>query len=501
MKRLITFGAVVAVLLGACGQSTPNGGSASGGAGGTINAGGISNAGGTSNTGGAPNNGGVCNVSIPSEAGDTCDVESPVDAGVPLDAGSALDLAKVGPYAVGHVNYTLSDPASYARSVIVGVWYPVDPATITSATPPAQYPLDEWTNKLPVSTSRDWEALGYDPAYEAPAPSHNEPFPLVIVSPGFGSTNWCYLYIGTRLASHGFVVAATDHDGDPQYPWSASDNNVLYDRPRDVSFAITELLQKNDTVGELLYGVMAPSKIAMSGHSYGGYATLALAGGDDYICETEPAGDGGPSQQVCVATPPDPRIKAIVGLDPSDQAMRYKEMARISVPSLILGEAIEHIISYMGDTVANSQGNARTHAAINRADSYRVDVTMANHISFSNGCDGAKVMASVGVDASTIASIYGPIDSTSFCGTRGGFDPTTNPATHQIVTTYMLAFLNTYLGREDNSWMLTSNYARQYQPNVEFFDAEACSECPVGDGMYAYRPHPCQCSVALKEPQ
>ena len=36
---------------------------------------------------------------------------------------------------------------------------------------------------------------------------------------------------GTRLASHGFVVATTDHEGDPVYPWSVSDNNVLYDRP------------------------------------------------------------------------------------------------------------------------------------------------------------------------------------------------------------------------------------------------------------------------------
>jgi predicted dienelactone hydrolase len=496
MKRAIVLGVVVVLPLWACAKSPPNGSSSTGGSGGARNGGN------TPNTGGVPSTGGVCNVSIPSEAGATCDLESPLDAGVPLDAGPASDLTKAGPYAVGHVNLALSDSTLYARPVMVGVWYPVDPGTIAPATPPAQYPLDVWTNTLPVATSRDWETLGYDPAYEAPAPSRNGPFPLVMVSPGLGGSHWGYLYVGTRLASHGFVVAVTDHYGDGQYPWSSADDNVLFNRTRDVSFAITELLQQNDTVGELLYGAMDPSKIAMSGHSVGGYATLALAGGDDYICHTELAADGGQSQQACAPSPPDPRIKAIVALDPSSWAMRYYEMARVSVPSLIIGETVEHMMSYSGESSTGARENARTHAAINRGDSHRVDVTLANHVSFSNGCDGHKVMSNMGVDASTLISIYGfgVNSSSSVCGTFGGFDPTTNPATRRIVTTYMLAFLNTYLWREDDSWMLTSSYARKDQPNVEFFAVEACDECPVGDGDFSYRPHPCQCSVGQKEP-
>ena len=88
-----------------------------------------------------------------------------LDSGI---AGAAYDLdaggAKLGPYAVGHVNYTLADTAAYNRSVAVSVWYPVDATTITSTTPPAQYPLDPWSTNLPMSTSSDWEAFGYDPA-------------------------------------------------------------------------------------------------------------------------------------------------------------------------------------------------------------------------------------------------------------------------------------------------------------------------------------------------
>jgi predicted dienelactone hydrolase len=327
-----------------------------------------------------------------------------------------------------------------------------------------------------------------------------------MLSTGYNGSTWCYLYIGTRLASHGFVVAITDHDRDGQYHWSYSDDIIvtLFNRTRDVSFAITELLQKNATVGESLYGVMDPSKIAMSGHSLGGYATLALAGGDDDVCDPSSVlANYSAHQFACVPSPPDPRIKAIVTLDPSSWGMRYGEMARISVPNLIIGETVDHNLSYNpGQIPENARDNARPHAAINRNDSYRVDVTMANHISLTNACDGPQVMSSVGVDASTLLGIYGSVLNPSAypCGTYGGFDPTTNPATRQIVTTYMLAFLNTYLGREDDSWMLTSSYARQQQPLVEFFDSEACNECSVGDGEYSYRPHPCQCSVGKKDP-
>ena len=142
MKRAIIS---LALAMTFCARSpgTSKDGSATGGAGGMSNVGGTTNAGG-SNTGGTTSAGTVCSVSIPSEVGATCDVEPASDAGPPPDAGSASVLTKVGPYAVGHVSYMLSDAAVYARSVFVGVWYPVDPGTITSTTPPAQYPLDAW---------------------------------------------------------------------------------------------------------------------------------------------------------------------------------------------------------------------------------------------------------------------------------------------------------------------------------------------------------------------
>ena len=73
----------------------------------------------------------------------------------------------------------------------------------------ARYAAFPYENTSPYMTSSQWEAFGYDRAYEAPAPA-NGPFPLVIVGTGLGFPGWGYLYFATRLASHGCVVAIQD---------------------------------------------------------------------------------------------------------------------------------------------------------------------------------------------------------------------------------------------------------------------------------------------------
>jgi hypothetical protein len=62
---------------------------------------------------------------------------SAADSGTPV---TVSDPSKLGPYAVGHANYMLSDSATYARSVIASVWYPADPAAVPASAQPAQYP-------------------------------------------------------------------------------------------------------------------------------------------------------------------------------------------------------------------------------------------------------------------------------------------------------------------------------------------------------------------------
>ena len=98
-----------------------------------------------------------------------------------------------------------------------------------------------------------------------------------------------YIFIGTRLASHGYIVAAIEPWADCQWPWSNCDDllAVMVDRPRDISSGITQLPLKNTTIGELLLRSIDPEKIAASGHSIGGYTKYALAAADNLLCDAQ----------------------------------------------------------------------------------------------------------------------------------------------------------------------------------------------------------------------
>jgi len=427
------------------------------------------------------------------------------------------DPGQLGPYPIGHTSYMLADTARSNRPVFLDVWYPADIKAINSSTPPAQYALDPFSTNLPITTSKDWELLGYDPAYEGPPASNHGLFPLLILSPGFDDDSWQEIFIGTRLASHGYVVAVLDHYADCQWGWSPCDDmmTIAVNRPRDASFAITQLLAKDKTPGELLFRTIDAARIAMSGHSYGGYATYALAGGDNLVCDSLVlvllGNEALPyPSSTCVPTYPDRRIKAMITLDGSSWMMLYRELARISIPSLILGETVEHYVEL--HTIAGAPDptqfmtyDARPHGAIDRLDSYRVDINGANHYSFTNYCDSAQVFLNLGL----ISSDYETAWLSSWPCTNTGLDPVTISSAdeHQVVTKYMIAFLNIYLARPNldwplDLWILTPQYALDHTPQVQFFNSEKCKADLPDDTYFTYRPHQTgnECDVAQKDP-
>ena len=423
------------------------------------------------------------------------------------------DPGQLGHYAVGHTKYLMVDKDAGNRPVFFSVWYPVDARDINSSTPPALYPTDPYTDPEYFSPtfSTDWEKLGYDRAYEGPTPSNDGPFPLLMVSPGFGADAFMYIFIGTRLASHGYVVAVLEHWADSEWPWSQFDDllTVMVNRPRDVSFAITQLLSKSSTRGELLFRTIDPRRIAASGHSIGGYATYTLAGGDHLVCDALwPVLSGSDSlpypANTCVATPPDRRIKAIISLDGSSQVLRYHELASISVPSLIMGDTVDQseVIDANGDL---RDWIARPRAAINRDDSYRVDVNGANHYSWTNFCDTGQVWFNLGWISSDDLTAW----ETSWpCASTGWFPVTISSADgHKVVTKYMISLLDLYLGRPNiskwlDSWILSPEYALSHTPTVQFFDSEACHAVLPGHTYFTYRAYQTssECDVAQKDP-
>jgi hypothetical protein len=393
------------------------------------------------------------------------------------------DPAQVGPYAVGFTSFVAHDPARQTevgdRPIPVYVWYPVDRRGITQSTPEAIYRLDPIlgpetpepvvtpeTAPWPTTTSSQWEAFGIDRAYQEPRPSSRKPFPLVMFSPGLGSPAWVDLYLAPRLASHGFVVAVTTHYGEAAMWWDPPVGHwatPAAERPRDVSFALTRILDRNSAHGDLLHGLIRHDRIAASGHSYGGYAAMALAGGDDLVCDvfqTPLLSEwfGVPPEESCVASPADPRIKAIVTLDGSAWVLWWRELHRIHVPSLILGE----------DWDAVQVDNIRPHAAFSGFPNLRVDVLHSAHVpSFSGLCDTARLLGQVGFLLPETADLW---RSSSECDAPYLIAPA---VAHGLITKYMVAFLKVNLaGDLRYAPLLVPARANQREPNLGFVASE-----------------------------
>lgn len=102
------------------------------------------------------------------------------------------------------------------------------------------------------------------------------PFPLIVFSPGFDVSPAAYNAMVVRWASLAFVVAI------PHYPFTAPDapggvdEADIVQHPADLEATIGELLETSGRPGNLLTGMINPSRIAVAGHSDGGDVTDAV---------------------------------------------------------------------------------------------------------------------------------------------------------------------------------------------------------------------------------
>ena len=108
--------------------------------------------------------------------------------------------------------------------------------------------------------------------------------PVIIFSHGLASRPEDYAQAIEHLASYGFLVAAPQHPGSDMkylqgmlggYYRNIFDGNEFINRPKDISFVIDELARRN---ASQFQGKLDLTNVGVAGHSFGGYASLAVAG-------------------------------------------------------------------------------------------------------------------------------------------------------------------------------------------------------------------------------
>lgn len=245
-------------------------------------------------------------------------------------AGTCVDPRQRGPYGVGArvvrmVKDSVAAPGT-ERVLDTVVWYP---STATG-------PLD----------SR------YAAVADAPLDPSGGPYPVLMFSHGSCGYATQSLFLTALVASYGYVVVSPPHPGNTlaEFPGCGTGPAQLAsarERPRDVIFALDQMLAASADPGSPFSGALDADRIGMSGHSFGGFTTY-------------------------VVLPLDPRFKVAVPM-----AAAVPGMPMVQIPSLtMLGQI---------DSVANNTA-IRTAYANAQAPKVLVEVENAGHYAFSDLC-------------------------------------------------------------------------------------------------------------------
>ena len=217
----------------------------------------------------------------------------------------------------------------------------------------------EFTAKMPDLTT-DAPSIIYGHALlDAPIDDSMGPYPLVVFSHGFSLNPEWYSTITEHYASHGFIVLAPEH---VEQDWNESALETI-DRPRDIKQTL-DYAEEVTAPGGDLAGQIDMENVAVVGHSFGGYTTLAMAGAQldldasNKRCAELPPDD--PKAWICMPLvgkeadmaaragldsvpegmwPPfgDPRVSAIIPMAGDAFMFDKAGLSKITIPMMAIG--------------------------------------------------------------------------------------------------------------------------------------------------------------------
>lgn len=277
-----------------------------------------------------------------------------------------------GPYGVGYRTMDVTYiPAGFTepRTINVSIWYPTEDP---SGDPAVYFDL----------VTRDEILLEATPVAG--------PHPVLAFSHGNGGVAEQSYFMTERFASHGWVVVAPDHTGNTLADFDESlvaDMVVL--RPLDMSAMLDEVYDL--PAGDPLAGQLA-DELVVSGHSFGGYTTLALAGGafdiDGLVsdCELDPMGlacDSLSPERIeqLAAGFADPRVDVAIPLSPGAILVFGDEgLAEVDVPTMLM-------TSVLDETTPDADDGDPAWSSLDGPEDLRIEFLTGGHYTFSVACE------------------------------------------------------------------------------------------------------------------
>ena len=182
-------------------------------------------------------------------------------------SGAPAPSAKVVVYKVGAMHRQFAPPEPYewrgakTHALVTDIWYPADPASVEQM---------QWIGSPDNPFGKAGKA-----APNAPILPGSDKFPLILLSHGIGGSSAMMGWLGSALASHGYIAAAVNHPGNNSLEDYTIPGAIFWgQRAHDLS-ALLDLLIADPTFGPRIDS----RRVGAAGFSLGGLTVIELAGG------------------------------------------------------------------------------------------------------------------------------------------------------------------------------------------------------------------------------